>query len=627
MPGRLAARLVFLGLLLQVAQPQLSSAAVGRWTSAGPAAPIVDLARSSQDRVLYAATRQAVFWSENRGLSWQKGEISFLNSFERIRKVVTHPTEDGVVYVLTNFARYRSSDSGSFWTLTTDAIVGPVVDLQVSRTDPRVIYAASLSAVYRSADGGASWVETANSPPPGALAVDPRDSDVVVAASSNGSISRTTDGGSSWSVFPAGPPAEQGDVVLTRHPLDTDRIYALIGQRLFKSVDGGRSWLEVGHPSDVDVDDIAADSGNTLYAATSGGLFASPDGGHVWTLLPDARLLTVLSLVLGPPTSEEIFAGSAGVSYSSDGGASWEARSEGLGKVRIEAVLAEPVTGVLYATSRIDPGGLFRSPAAGQTWDLLSAFGGSHLASDKTGRLYLSGGLGVSWSDDGGVTWKSSGAPVGFFHDAGPIVVDPQSPEIVYLGACCVVRPNSPGVVKSRDRGTTWSRGFTLVQAIVPSLAIDPQRPEILYAGTFRGLFRSPDGAVHWTPTSLLEPVLAVVIDPFDSARIYASQGSSVIRSTDDASSWQVVGEDLGAVIVSILAHPRKAGELYAGTRGGGVFRTRDGGLTWDAINRGLTELDVTSMSFDSATDTLHVGTLGGVFTYTVRRPVEVMFR
>jgi photosystem II stability/assembly factor-like uncharacterized protein len=379
---------------------------------------------------------------------------------------------------------------------------------------------------------------------------------------------------------------------------------------------------------DVDVHDLAADSANTLYAATSGGLFASPDGGHVWTVLPDAHLLTVLSLVLGPPASQEIFAGSAGVSYSSDGGASWEARSEGLRMVLVEAVLAEPVTRSLYATSRTNPGGLYRSDDAGLTWKLLSASGGSHLASDQTGRVYVSGGIAVSWSDDRGETSERSGAPVGFFHDAGPIVVDPQSPEIVYLGACCVVRPNSPGVVKSRDRGRTWSGGFTLVQAIVPSLAIDPRRPETLYAGTYRGLFRSPDGTAHWTPTSLLEPVLAVVIDPFDSATIYASQGTSIVRSADDGSSWQVVGEDLGAEIVSILAHPRRLGELYAGTRGAGVFQTRDGGLTWNAINRGLTDLDVTSMSFDSATDTLHVGTLGlGVFSYTMRRPVEVIFR
>ena len=146
---------------------------------------------------------------------------------------------------------------------------------------------------------------------PGAIAIDPTNSDILYVGTSNRN-------GSQFSGDATQPPAG-----------------------LFKSVDGGASWIRLGSgyplstPSNADIlfDQVInvvivdpADS-QIIYLASNSGLFVSIDGGFNWTQgtapFGDAR-----SLVLdqtSPTAARILFAGVTGVGVvqSTNGGQTW----------------------------------------------------------------------------------------------------------------------------------------------------------------------------------------------------------------------------------------------------------------------------------------------------------------
>jgi hypothetical protein len=182
-------------------------------------------------------------------------------------------------------------------------------------------------------------------------------------------------------------------------------------------------------------------------------------------------------------------------------------------------------------------------------------------------------GTGLYKSTDGGDTW--TGPLGGNTFDGlgiGAIVVNPGSPNIIYLGVttalrgmssvCCsgVTRPvpgaGKWGLYKSTDGGASWAfihDGSTNVADCVGdltewnnlricsprgvrSLALDPSDPEIVYAGSYaRGVWRSPDGGTTWTQIKpslnagiiQTRPNLAVTTLPNGKTRMYVFEGNT----------------------------------------------------------------------------------------------------
>lgn len=88
----------------------------------------------------------------------------------------------------------------------------------------------------------------------------------------------------------------------------------------------------------------------------------------------------------------------------------------------------------------------------------------------------------------------SGGGPPG--GNVWSVVIDPRNPSTVYAA--------SGGVFKSIDGGATWtlaSAGLTGPRPPVLALAIDPSNSAVLYAGTDRGVFKSSNGGQTWVPS------------------------------------------------------------------------------------------------------------------------------
>lgn len=140
------------------------------------------------------------------------------------------------------------------------------------------VYAADATAgqLLVSLDEGRSWerrgvVELA------ALAVDPRDSEVLVGADYEGSLQRSDDGGRTWQRL-GGPRIRT---------LAWDEQIGLFGAspggEVFASDDGGTSWARRG---DLDGSGpVLTVVDRTLWAATDGARFVrSDDGGRTWAV-------------------------------------------------------------------------------------------------------------------------------------------------------------------------------------------------------------------------------------------------------------------------------------------------------------------------------------------------------
>jgi len=100
----------------------------------------------------------------------------------------------------------------------------------------------------------------------------------------------------------------------------------------------------------------------------------------------------------------------------------------------------------------------------------------------------------------------------------------------------------------------------------------------------------------------------AIVVDPRNSANVYAAAGGRVYRSTDGGRSW-TAGVQIDPGVAALAVDPQRPSILYAGT-GQGVFKSVDAGRTWEWSGLGETprlpggvrgEGDVDSLVVDPA--------------------------
>ena len=182
---------------------------------------------------------------------------------------------------------WRTDDAGRTWTPIFDAVpVGSIGALAVAPSAPSVIYAGTGEAdmrsdiaqgigMFRSEDGGAHWAPAglADSQQIGKILVDPRDPRTAAGGGTRPSVWAQSDAGG-LSLRRWGPELGRGRCFAMRirgrsishsSPGQPDVVYAALwqtrrppwnvyppssgpGSGLYKSVDGGRSWVQLrGH--------------------------------------------------------------------------------------------------------------------------------------------------------------------------------------------------------------------------------------------------------------------------------------------------------------------------------------------------------------------------------------------
>jgi photosystem II stability/assembly factor-like uncharacterized protein len=462
--------------------------------------------------------------------------------------------------------------------------------------------ALTLAAGPRPAAGGVNFW-TPIGPDGGlinALAASPAQPGLLYAGSSFASgLYRSEDGGASWVRVSRGL-----DVFISAvfaDPQAPATVYVLANSRLWKSLDAGATWTEAPPPEgQVGIESLAIDPRTPaiLYAGTTSGVWKSADRGATWTRLPagDGRFTAIAVDPSSPSTVYAlalfgVFGGT--LLRSADSGATWAERGAGLPLARADdftpvqlAIDPATVPGTVYVAFQAFGVGLnFRSADAGGSWTQ-AAPDGYPLAVGQ-GVIYA----GAVKSTDGGVTWTAAAAAPG-----KPLVLAaaPGSATTLYAGT------SQRGVLKSGDAAVTWqaaSSGLTATSVV--ALAIDPLDHEVLYASVAHaaqgpGVLKSSNGGEEWQLVG--SPFVAdypeqLVIDPVTPATLYAvSQQRGVAKSTDGGNSWEALGGGSGCFGASQLAiDPVHPSNLYAVGVSGCAFdcpalKSTDGGNSWSCF-------------------------------------------
>lgn len=169
------------------------------------------------------------------------------------------------------------------------------------------------------------------------------------------SVCKTTDNGTFWERQNISEPLEGWAYDLAIDPVDPDIVYAGGIPDLYKTIDGGRTWVVSSLGIDTFVNDIEIDPQDTdiIFAGTPNGIYKTTDAATIWQYM---GLSDVNTVAINPSAPDTIYAGTnAGVFHSRDQGNTWQAM--GLDNEYITVARIDPDDYLFIAT---DGAGMFR---------------------------------------------------------------------------------------------------------------------------------------------------------------------------------------------------------------------------------------------------------------------------
>jgi hypothetical protein len=473
-----------------------------------------------------------------------------------------------------------------------------------------------------------------------------------------GGIWKSVDSGVRWSNVSDGELATGSVGAIAVAASDPNVVYAGMGEGcirgnvshgdgVYKSVDAGRTWKNVGlrdsrqigrvrvHPNDPDLVYVAA-LGHTFGSNHERGVFRSRDGGATWKcvlFVNDSTGAIDLSMdpgnprvlyattwqVYRTPWSLESGGRGSGLWKSTDGGDTWKRLTEeGLpkgiwGRSGIAVSPANPER--VWAMIEADDGGLFRSDDAGRTWRRVNeernmrqrAWYYTHVYADPRNSdvVYV---LNVQFmrSADGGRTFRPLGTPHGDNHD---LWIDPNDSQRM-------IQSNDGGANVSFDGGLSWSRQDNQPTAQFYHVITDDAFPYRVYGAqqdnSTVGIASRTGGfgigASDWYDVGGGESGF-VAPKPGDPDVIYAGsydgyltrydhrtgQERNVNPYPDNPMGWGAEGARYRFQwTFPIVVSPHDPNTVYACSNV--IHRSTDEGQSWQAISPDLTRNDKTKL-------------------------------
>jgi photosystem II stability/assembly factor-like uncharacterized protein len=375
---------------------------------------------------------------------------------------------------------------------------GRITVLEAAVSDPSLVYAgAATGGVWKSTNGGLTWTPTFDDQP----------------VHSIGTVS----------LFQPNP-----DVVWVGTGEGNVRNSASVGNGVYKSVDGAKTWQHLGlekterihrvvlHPSNPDVAWVCA-LGQEWGENPERGVFRTEDGGKSWKKVLYVNEKTgCAELVMDPRNPGKLFAAmweyrrwpyffksggpGSGLHVSYDGGTTWKRLQEEdglpkgeLGRMGIAISAANPA--IVYALVEAKKSALLRSEDGGRSFKTVSD------SPRVAGRPFYYADIRVdpAWpqrvysletrarvSDDGGKSFGILPGASEMHGDYHALWIDPGDPRHLYIG-------DDGGMGVSHDRGRTFRFVGNLPLAQYYHVAVDQERPYNVYGGLQdNGSWRGP---------------------------------------------------------------------------------------------------------------------------------------
>jgi photosystem II stability/assembly factor-like uncharacterized protein len=551
------------------------------WTALGPAGSqvLAFAASPAAPGVLYAATDDRVWKSLDSGETWSPtGDGPSTLSYS----LVADPADgDNVLAGSFNGELWVTSDGGATWAPPGSG--WPASSWPLLSWSSAGLFALAGGTLYTSSEGGDSWTAL-GTPPDGAerslLVVS---STAIYVGTELGTVEFSDDGGLTWADRSSGLPTEiEPDYPyppsieqLVSDPADSQVLYAELNPLgLFRSPDGGASWVAVASPlvgKTLERAVTLATTPTTLVATAGLDVVRSTNGGASWTVGAEPPFGSAFKTLFFPDPSSAttLYLGDFGVFRSTDAGDTFAFSSTGLGKTGVHALT--PVPGCTGCYLAATASGVMRTDDDGASWEHRSSGVRGQtleLASDPTNpnRFYLAAAGDVWRTNDGGASWQA--ANTGITGVARAVAADASK---VYTGA-------DGTVYRSSDGADSWTASpLPLAGVYINALAIDPTDGERVYAGTTSGLFRSPDGGSSWTR---IDPRHVSDITVAPDGMVYVVANSGVSAFTPEGTGLPLASIGLTTSVYSLATQSGEDDYVYAGTAQG-VYQTADGGQRW----------------------------------------------
>jgi photosystem II stability/assembly factor-like uncharacterized protein len=495
----------------------------------------------------------------------------------------------------------------------------------------------------------------------------PGDPTTYYFGATGGGVWKSTDGAMTWSpVFDKEGSGSIGSLAVANS--DHNTIYVGTGEAcirgdishgdgVYKSLDGGKTWKNIGlrdtraigkviiNPGNPDIVFVAA-LGHPFGANAERGIFRTMDGGKTWEkVLYKDENTGGIDIAFDPHNPNVLFAAlwqarrnswnmssggpGSGLYRSNDGGTTWKRLEEhGLPKGpygRIGIAVAANSDRVYALIEAHNPdGGLYRSDDGGESWDFVNP---SHslwqrpwyymhiIADPRDENLVYIMDVEAYKSTDGGHLFNRVHVPHGDNHG---LWIDPRDTRRM-------IAANDGGVTVTLDGGKNWTREDNQPTAQFYHVTTDTATPYRVYgaqqdSGTVAIASRSDDGSIDRTDWYDVGGGEAGYIAPYpsDPNIVYAADYQGNITRYDRRigqvkaiTEQPELSDAHGAANLEhrfqwtapVLISSHDPNTLYHG--GERLFKTTDGGVHWQAISPDLTRNDKSKQSVSGGEITL----------------------
>ena len=483
----------------------------------------------------------------------------------------------------------------------------------------------------------------------------PGDSKTFYMGATGGGVWKTDNGGNTWKNVSDGYFGGSIGAVAVA-PSDTKVLYVGQGEQtvrgnvssgfegLWKSTDGGETWMNIGlkdamhvgriivHPDNSDVVWVAV-MGDLFKSSEMRGIYKSTDGGKTWnrTLFANADAGAVdVSLDPNNPdfmmastwrirrTPYSLTSGGEGSSVwrSKDGGESWEDVNENpgmpKGPIGISGVAISPVNAnTIYAIIEANKGGVYKSTDGGDTWRNTNSsralrqrawyYSRIYADTQDEDKVYV---MNVAYhvSTDGGRTFQANRAPHGDHHD---LWIAPEDNMRLVIA-------DDGGAQVSYDGGDSWSTDGNQPTAQFYRVTTDNAFPYRIYGAqqdnsTVRISHRTQGFAItdnDWESTAGGESA-HLAPKPDNPEVVYGGSYGGLLVMQDhqkgirrNVNAWPDNPMGHGAVDYKyrfqwnfpIFFSPHNPDKLY--TTSNRVHASTNGGGSWDIISPDLTRAE-----------------------------------
>jgi photosystem II stability/assembly factor-like uncharacterized protein len=479
---------------------------------------------------------------------------------------------------------------------------------------------------------------------------------VYYQGATGGGVWKTTDAGITWSPISDGyfKTGSVGAIAVAES--DSNVIYAGMGEAclrsnisqgdgVYKSVDAGKTWTNVGLGDTRTIGKVRIDprNPNLVYVAAVGhpygpnperGVFRSSDGGRTWQKALYINDKTgVVDLAMDPRDSRVIYAAAwqvlrtpwgietagpgSGIYKTVDGGDHWTKLEGGLpkgDKGKIGVAISPVDSNRVWATMEAEDGGIYRSDDDGKSWHLLNGdfsvrgrqYYYGHIFADPQEKdtVYTFSSKGFFKSMDGGTAYTTLRTPHGDYHD---LWIDPKN----HLR---MINANDGGATVTFNGGVSWSTLDNQPTAQFYEAITDNRFPYRIYGSqqdnTTVSIPSRTDGpgisATDWYTVAGGESGY-LAPDPRNPEITYGGTYFGAMTRYDHATNqarnitiWPDYPGGRTAAEMKyrfqwtypIVISPLAPDTIYAGANV--IFRSTDQGQSWDVISPDLTRDDKT---------------------------------